>query len=1062
MPRLNRLVCSIATATILILTAQLAVAATTTIVATKDSWVHRQEPNVSFSTNATIALKSPLSFPDAKEWFIEFQLPDEVITSAVLRLENFADDGANVLEVSEVTTPIDVNTVTWNTVPAYGPVLGAGPTSDGVMDISLDASGFSPGETIILRGRLQNNGWMNARSIESIGTTWPSLILTTEGPCVDLPSNAVSWWPMDGLLQNMIDVVSGYDGIRFNGVSSSPGVVHGAAVFDGFNDYIHVSPTSALNITGPMTVCLWYKADATLGQARTMLSKGGRTAGGSDIPSNVLIEINSSGDFVIGFEKSDGSNEFLPAVAAPTDGDWHFLAYVRTSSSHRALLDGVQIAFDTFSGSTGSTSAYPLTIGAVYDNGTRMQYFDGMIDEVMIFNNWVPTSIVNDIYAVGLAGVCKTFNDVTAAELGQHIDVRGVSWADYDQDGDPDAFLAGLPSKLMRNDGGTFTRVNTSPLNTTDAYHGAWADYDADGDLDIFVTGHGTPMLLRNDGSDTFVQSPDLTAAAYTSEAASWGNIDGDAFLDVMIASASGTLLFTNNGGALPLPSTYEATPSNSVSWSDVDDDGDMDLYLLINGANKYYRNIDGVMTEFGAGIEDASDSWGAAWGDFDANDAPDLYLVNDGGPNKLYRGNFGTFFDITAGSLADAGPGRGATWLDYDNDGDLDLYLVNNGTVNRLFRNGNNEVFIERTVGDLGFDGNNTGVAAADYDGDGDVDILMADENGFARLLRNNSDNNNHWLKVRTIGVASNPSGIGARVRLSNSGIGHTQRQSREMSGGSSHGQNDLMAEFGTGSFTTITTVWVYWPSGLVDHMDNVSVDQVLTFTETMPFTDITASPLGNTHVGQGVTAVDYDDDGDTDIFLPISGPPNALFQNDGGTFTDVADLADVEASVAGTFVDTDNDGDLDYYISNEGGNANQLFRNDGGVYTDIAIGAVAGSDDSQASAWADIDNDGDLDAFVVNYNGPNVLLRNEGMNVFTDISSNMPNGVGTEGAGVSWCDYDNDGDPDAYVSGGPSSMLIENQGDGTFVNVPGPTTLSNVAGAAWATTTTMATSTC
>src|SRR6266545_2862929 len=79
---------------------------------------------------------------------------------------------------------------------------------------------------------------------------------------------------------------------------------------------------------------------------------------------------------------------------------------------------------------------------------------------------------------------------------------------------------------------------------------------------------------------------------------------------------------------------------------------------------------------------------FGVAWGDYDGDGDPDLYISNDG-PNRLLRNDGADVFsDVTAPPLDNAGNGGSVAWGDYDNDGDLDLYLVNYLTPNRLFRN--------------------------------------------------------------------------------------------------------------------------------------------------------------------------------------------------------------------------------------------------------------------------------------------------------------------------------------------------------------------------------------
>jgi enediyne biosynthesis protein E4 len=166
----------------------------------------------------------------------------------------------------------------------------------------------------------------------------------------------------------------------------------------------------------------------------------------------------------------------------------------------------------------------------------------------------------------------------------------------------------------------------------------------------------------------------------------------------------------------------------------------------------------------------------------------------------------------------------------DYDNDGDLDLYLANfsnDGSPNKLFRNDGGGTFVDATSGPLGDTGFGRGVAWGDYDNDGDLDLYLANS-GANRLFRNDQATGNHWLAVKLVGTVSNRTGIGARVRVVAGGVSRIQ----EISGGSVS-QNSLAAEFGLGVATTIDSLIVRWPSGIVQRVPGVSVDQMLTIIE-------------------------------------------------------------------------------------------------------------------------------------------------------------------------------------------------------------------------------------
>jgi enediyne biosynthesis protein E4 len=235
---------------------------------------------------------------------------------------------------------------------------------------------------------------------------------------------------------------------------------------------------------------------------------------------------------------------------------------------------------------------------------------------------------------------------------------------------------------------------------------------------------------------------------------------------------------------------------------------------------------------------------------------------------------------------------------------------------------------------------------------------------------------------------------------------------------------------------------------------------------------------------MGAGVALVDYDNDGDLDVFLVQGGALDAargaqsrLFRNDlavtaSGTrtlrFTDVTDKAGLTPHGYGMGVaagDYDNDDDTDLYVTAFGSNA--LYRNNGnGSFTDVT--AQAKVDDprwSASAAFADYDRDGDLDLFVVNYLDftlagnklcydptgardycgprsfqpvPARLFRNDGDGTFTDVSgaAGVARAYGA-GLGVSVGDYNGDGWLDLYVANDatPNQLWI-NQKNGAFVD--------------------------
>jgi hypothetical protein len=178
---------------------------------------------------------------------------------------------------------------------------------------------------------------------------------------------------------------------------------------------------------------------------------------------------------------------------------------------------------------------------------------------------------------------------------------------------------------------------------------------------------------------------------------------------------------------------------------------------------------------------------------------------------------------------------------------------------------------------------------------------------------------------------------------------------------------------------------------------------------------------------VSRQASWIDFDNDGDLDLFIALRDRPNRLFRNDGGRFTDVtveSVIGDPRKSVGAVWFDIDGDGDLDLFVANQNGDTNGLFRNDGGHFVDVArewgVDAPRRSQEfgGVGPAVADFDGDGYFDLFVANY-GPSTLYRNDRGRRFVDVTKSAGLLFEQHATTPSWGDYDNDGRPDLYVAG-------------------------------------------
>jgi hypothetical protein len=234
------------------------------------------------------------------------------------------------------------------------------------------------------------------------------------------------------------------------------------------------------------------------------------------------------------------------------------------------------------------------------------------------------------------------------------------------------------------------------------------------------------------------------------------------------------------------------------------------------------------------------------------------------------------------------------------------------------------------------------------------------------------------------------------------------------------------------------------------------------ITFAGTygFPFTELTGDPLGDPGPGRGAALIDFEGDGDVDIYVVNHGQSNQLLRNDGGLlFTDIASgpIAHAGPTQASSWCDFDNDGDLDVYLSVDG-EANLLLQNDGGgSFSDITPAMLANADPGRGVSWADVDGDGLADLFLANGGASDLLLKSWGDFGTGWVFTGYPGFTGDAGNGICpvWADYDGDGDPDLYLTrDADSNILYRNDGSFGLTDVTGTGFLADGGtgtGAAW-----------
>lgn len=204
------------------------------------------------------------------------------------------------------------------------------------------------------------------------------------------------------------------------------------------------------------------------------------------------------------------------------------------------------------------------------------------------------------------------------------------------------------------------------------------------------------------------------------------------------------------------------------------------------------------------------------------------------------------------------------------------------------------------------------------------------------------------------------------------------------------------------------------------------------------------------NTSQQRQVIWVDFDNDGDNDLFVSCDLDGSRLYRNDGTALVDITIAAgfptEAQDNFGASWGDYNNDGYLDVFLCNRGASTpqpNYLYQNNGnGTFTNVSVAAGIdnGSHLSFCSAFFDFNKDGWQDIYMANdkTNTSNILFKNNGDGTFTDISAASGTNLAIDAMSVTISDYDSDGWFDIYVTNGiPGNYLLKNNGDETFTNM-------------------------